>query len=74
MVETKQQLREKIDKLEARIIGMRMAACRMRRMTPQQRSDVARAAVNARWDRMRAAMVNPPLPKRRNPRKPRKAA
>jgi hypothetical protein len=35
-------------------IGQSMAALRMVRMTPEQRSEIARKAVNVRWERYRA--------------------
>ena len=70
----KAQLREKIKELEGCIEAMRaatgegtaMAALRMVKMTPEQRSEVARKAVNVRWANYRAA-------KRAAARKPRKA-
>lgn len=71
----KAQLREKIRELEVCIEAMRaaaragaaMAALRMVRMTAEERSDIARRAVNVRWANYRAA-------KRAAARKPRKAA
>jgi hypothetical protein len=36
-------------------VGGAMAALRMVRMTPEERSEVARKAVNVRWARYRAA-------------------
>ena len=36
-------------------IGVAMAALRMVKMTSQERSDIARAAVNVRWANYRAA-------------------
>jgi len=36
-------------------VGGAMAALRMIRMTPEERSEVARKAVNVRWARYRAA-------------------
>ena len=36
-------------------IGQAMAALRMTRMTPEARREVARNAINTRWDRYRAA-------------------
>ena len=59
----KAQLREKIKELEGCIEAMRaapgegtaLAALRMVKMTPEQRSEVARKAVNVRWARYRAA-------------------
>jgi hypothetical protein len=52
---------------EKRSVGQIMADLRMVRMTPEQRSEVARNAVNVRWERVRAA-------KKKAARKPRKVA
>jgi len=49
---------------EKRSVGQIMADLRMVRMTPEQRSEVARNAVNVRWARVRAA-------KKKAARKPR---
>jgi hypothetical protein len=59
----------RMTKMTASEMGRRGGKKRAANMSAAQRRAAALKAINARWDRTRAAMVNPPLPKRRKRKK-----